>query len=105
MHSPFKQAVGRRAAQGLASNASGTVLSMPFMPPSFASSASVGSAGVVAVTLAEEGCCEYPLPLRCIRTRVCMIMPPRVASSTTSLCRGSHLTLALNLRQTARTSL
>jgi|EP01047_Picozoa_sp_COSAG01_P036633 hypothetical protein len=56
VHSPYKQAVGRRAAQGLASNASGNVASMPFMSPSFASSRAVGGGGVVEVQLAEEGC-------------------------------------------------
>lgn len=57
VHSPYKQAVGRRAAQGLASNASGNVANMPFMSPRFASStAAAGGGGVVEVQLAEEGC-------------------------------------------------
>ena len=53
VHSPFKQAVGRRAAQGLAAGASGTVAKYPFMPPQYASSSA--SAAGITVRLKAEG--------------------------------------------------
>ena len=55
VHSPYKQAVGRRAAQGVAANASGTVNSLPFMPPQYVSSHAGAAAGTVLVKLAAEG--------------------------------------------------
>ena len=54
VHSPYKQAVGMRAAQGLLANASGTVAALPFMPPQYSSS-SAGPGGVVTIKLADAG--------------------------------------------------
>lgn len=54
VHSPYKQAVGRRAAQGLLANASGTVSALPFMSPQYLSSAE-GADGSITVKLAEAG--------------------------------------------------
>ena len=62
MHSPYKQAVGKRAAQALMANASGDVPSQPFWPPSYASAtpAAAGATdtrlgGTVLVKLAATG--------------------------------------------------
>jgi hypothetical protein len=53
VHSPYKQAVGKRAAQGLLAKSAGTVDTQPFMPPSYASA--TASASAITVTLAAEG--------------------------------------------------
>ena len=37
VHSPYKQAVGKRAAQGLLAKSSGSVEAQPFMPPQYTS--------------------------------------------------------------------
>jgi hypothetical protein len=59
VHSPYKQAVGMRAAQGLLANASGTVAALPFMPPQYSSS-SAGPGGVVTIKLADAGLYSAP---------------------------------------------
>lgn len=55
VHSKYKQAAGKRAAQGLMANASSGVPSQPFWPPSYASAAPGGASGSVLVTLAATG--------------------------------------------------
>ena len=54
VHSPYKQAVGKRAAQGLVAKSAGTVTAQPFMPPQYASSSTTAASGVT-VKLSAAG--------------------------------------------------